>query len=305
MKYVPNLIPSKSRVDLDLEFESVQKPAINQSIWFILSFVGSVPFLLAALMFIVPRFWQSLLLLVIGLALLPRGHRWIEEKLRFKFTWLIKTVFLSLLIVILIPVSQNYTDYYRGIEEKEQLEKTRQAEAELQKRLEEERKEKLRQDSLNYYSAKADEKIKAGQLRTAAKLLSSAIKFSNDQNDLIQKRADCFFRTGQLGSAISDYSSLINSSHNTGDNYFNRAQCYVKNGQIRGAVSDLKEAMQLGDSRAETLHEQINPLKRRVAYYVTRCCDGSTSNAKGRGACSHHHGVCNWNDPVYEEYRDY
>jgi energy-coupling factor transporter transmembrane protein EcfT len=40
----------------------------------------------------------------------------------------------------------------------------------------------------------------------------------------------------------------------------------------------------------------------RVKYrekYVTRtvganCCDGSTSNATGRGACSHHGGVCSW-----------
>lgn len=39
-----------------------------------------------------------------------------------------------------------------------------------------------------------------------------------------------------------------------------------------------------------------------IVEYRTLCNDGeySPSNAKGRGACSHHGGVANWNAPVYD-----
>src|SRR5690606_41486298 len=86
---------------------------------------------------------------------------------------------------------------------------------------------------------------------------------------------------------------------------YSRALCYSKSGQTADAVRDCRKAMKLGNKEANKLHEKINPIKKRIAYYVTRCCDGTTSNAKGRGACSHHGGVCNWNEPVYEEYRKY
>lgn len=42
--------------------------------------------------------------------------------------------------------------------------------------------------------------------------------------------------------------------------------------------------------------------ERVITGYCTLCNDGqySPSNAKGRGACSHHGGVANWNAPVYD-----
>jgi hypothetical protein len=39
------------------------------------------------------------------------------------------------------------------------------------------------------------------------------------------------------------------------------------------------------------------PVKEKEVYKVrvgAICCDGSRSNATGRGACSHHGGVCEW-----------
>jgi tetratricopeptide (TPR) repeat protein len=305
MKYVPNLIPTNSKVTLDIDFKSSDKSKSTGTTWTVLSYIGAGLFLIGALGTIFPRFWVGVITLIIGLTLLPQGHKWIEEKLKFKFTWLIKSVFLAILLMTLVPISQNYTRHYEEIKAQENAERARLEAEEQQKRVESEKKEKERLDSLNYYNAKADEKIKANQFRSAIRYLNAALNFSTTRSDIVQKRADCFFNSNQISKAIDEYSSLINSTYNAGDNYYKRALCYQKANKRREAVSDLKHAIQLGNSRASKLHEQLNPLKRRIAYYVTRCCDGSTSSATGQGACSHHGGVCNWNDPVYEEYRDY
>lgn len=47
--------------------------------------------------------------------------------------------------------------------------------------------------------------------------------------------------------------------------------------------------------------EEPPTYKKIIVDYRTLCRDGeySPSNAKGRGACSHHGGVADWNAPVY------
>lgn len=86
---------------------------------------------------------------------------------------------------------------------------------------------------------------------------------------------------------------------------YKRALCFAKKKDIPSAVNALQEPMALGNGQADSLYQAINPLKKRVAYYITRCCDGTSSSAKGRGACSHHGGVCDWNEPQYQTYREY
>lgn len=63
--------------------------------------------------------------------------------------------------------------------------------------------------------------------------------------------------------------------------------------------------MKMGSTEAEKSYNKFNPLRKKVISYTTRCCDGTSSSSKGRGTCSHHGGVCNWNEPIYEEYRQY
>ena len=118
-------------------------------------------------------------------------------------------------------------------------------------------------------------------------------------------QAEELIRSGKDNEAIKIYSTLLSENPSNVEYLYKKAKCYISIGKIKDAVNDLKQAIDLGDKPSKLLHDKINPIKKRIAYYVTRCCDGTTSDAKGSGACSHHGGVCNWNDPVYEEYREY
>jgi tetratricopeptide (TPR) repeat protein len=290
---------------LDNDKEITQNIKQPTTIWTILSYIASGLFFIGGIGTIFFRFWEGVICLIIGFTLLPQGHKWIESTLVFKFNWTIKTVFVSILILILIPVSQNYTKQFEEIKAKEMALKEKADEEERIRKLEIERKEKERLDSLNYYSSKADEKIKLGQFKSAIANINLALKYADSQSELIQKRAELNFRTNQFNDAIVDYSTLINSYTNKRDNYFRRATCYQRLNNKKEAVSDLKQAIELGSNDAKLLHDKINPIKRRLTGYVTLCCDGTTTSRKGRGTCSRHDGVCNWNHPVYEEYREF
>lgn len=169
-------------------------------------------------------------------------------------------------------------------------------------------------DSLYHYLTKGNHFLKAENRIDAIHTFEKASLFTDQiGSSLIEKNLEPIYseeanhlkNSKKYKEAISLYSHLI--SHYGAKNSFlkSRAACYLKTKETQKAVDDLKEAIKNGDEEAVQIHEKINPLRRRVAYYITRCCDGSTSNAKGRGACSHHGGVCDWNEPVYEEYRKY
>jgi tetratricopeptide (TPR) repeat protein len=129
---------------------------------------------------------------------------------------------------------------------------------------------------------------------------------NNETNSLYTSLAEGFEKEKQYKQAIEVYSNLVNNNPSNPTFLYNRALCYIKMKDMPGAVKDLKKAIDLGDEPARLLHDQINPLKRKVAYTVIRCRDGSVSNSKHRrGTCSHHGGVENWNEEVYEEYREY
>lgn len=164
-----------------------------------------------------------------------------------------------------------------------------------------------RQDSLNIYLTKAEEQISNKKIDFGIQYLDSALIYAevDKKNEIHAKKAQLYVNKKKYDDAIVEYSQLINVKHDIEESYYQRALCYQKQRKTQEAVNDLKQAIALGHVEAGELHEKINPIKKRVSYYETRCCDGTTSNAKGRGACSHHGGVCNWNEPVYEEYRKY
>lgn len=170
-----------------------------------------------------------------------------------------------------------------------------------------EKLEEARLDSLNYYLTSSDENRLSKKNDLAILYLDSALSVSKyDETDsIISKRALILYESKRYDDAISDYSELINSEYDRVNTHYYRALCYQGQHKTQEVVDDLRLAISLGNTEAEELHEKINPLRKRVAYYITRCCDGSTSTATGRGACSHHGGVCDWNEPVYEEYRKY
>ncbi|RZJ84224.1 MAG: tetratricopeptide repeat protein [Chryseobacterium sp.] len=146
------------------------------------------------------------------------------------------------------------------------------------------------------------------QLKRASKFLltnSETARYAQLEKTIISTAANQYFKAKKYKSALTEYATLISFDNADSEIYYQRAYCYYKLGNLKEAVADLTHSKSLGYESAITLYNKVNPLKKRISYYVTRCCDGSTSSAKGRGACSWHGGVCNWNDPVYEEYRKY
>lgn len=168
-------------------------------------------------------------------------------------------------------------------------------------------KEQARLDSLNINISRANVQLEHKKFDTGIQLLDSALVYAvgSETNELNYQKAKAYFELRKYENSIGEYSKLISAEYNLKETYYLRALCYQKERKIQESVNDLRKAVEFGNVDAEKLHEKINPIKNRVSYYVTRCCDGTTSDATGRGACSHHGGVCDWNDPVYEEYRKY
>lgn len=216
----------------------------------------------------------------------------------------VKTTFLYLVLITFIAFSCGPSAEEL---EQERIETAYQDSLKQAKQLEEDRLTALKLDSLKTYIHMSDSLVNKHKWKNAAFYLDSALALSSHsgEDSLIEKRAELHFKAQDYALAVDDYSVLLDRSINRSENLYNRAVCYQKQQKIQLAVDDLKEAIELGNEDAEKLHEKINPERKRIAYYVTRCWDGSTSNASGRGACSHHGGVKNWNEPVYETYRKY
>jgi len=310
MRYIPNLIPRHSRVLED--YFKVQPYAAKKknTVLETLGWLFGIMFLLNALVHLL----HPVLFFVLGglgFLLLPPGHKWIEKKLRFSLTTKIKAVAVATLFIIAVPLTNHYNEVDQVKEEKLQL----LAKKEEAKKKAEEQAEQERKDSLEFYLQTGRIALKKQNAAQGEVALAKAMQFvvADSERKLLEEekiyiaalRSRELIKTGNYKKALTELNTLIAKSPGNDALFYSRALCYSKTGQMADAVSDCKKAMELGNEEADKLHEKINPIRKRVAYYVTRCCDGSTSYAKGRGACSHHGGVCDWNDPVYEEYRKY
>ncbi len=277
------------------------------SIWDALSMALATLFFLSAAILIFTRFWQGFIYLIIGAILLPKVHGKIENLLRFKFTWLKKTAVVFSLIIIASILSSGYDE---RDERAEQLELTKKLEEEELVRielLEKEKREKNRVDSLEILIAKADSNFENGQFSSAISFLTASLDYAkeDEKTAILNKRASYNLKGKNFEEALLDFSFLIEKGIDKADNLYYSALCYEGLNNRKSAVKKLKQAIFLGQEDAAKLHDKINPIRKRFSHYVTRCCDGTTSSAKGRGACSHHGGVCNWKDPIYQEYRKY
>lgn len=205
--------------------------------------------------------------------------------------------FLSLLAVLLTSCGPSAEEL--ALSEKEQkIQLEREQEV---KRIEEDRLLRLK-----LFVDQADSLALSRQFKQAVSVMDSALTIATiESGSLNLKKADWLFELRLYNDAIVAYTEPIKSSVELSKASFGRAKCYVKIRETQLAVNDLKVAIGLGNAEASALHDKINPKLKRVAYYETLCCDGTTSDAKGRGACSHHGGVCNWKHAVYETYRKY
>lgn len=310
MRYVPNLIPDKSKVLRDYFKGDIYEPRKPNQLLTVLGWIFGVFFLIYALASIS----HPLLTLIFGLLgfiLLPPVHRWIERKLRFRLTTKIKSFLVTAIFISTMPL----TSHYISIDKKEALQLKQKTEYEVKQKEEADKKELERKDSLNYHILLANNLKQEHKTNEATKQLSLALAFALTQTDKDQiskeriaisaiKTFD-LVKAGNYQAALPELNNLIAQDSNNSDLLYNRAICYSKIGKIQEAVTDLKPLVQLGNSDAIKLHDKINPIKKRITGYHRQCCDGSISYSEGRGTCSGHGGVCDWNVPEYEEYRKY
>ncbi|MBS1576634.1 MAG: tetratricopeptide repeat protein [Bacteroidetes bacterium] len=310
MRYVPDLIPDKSKVLRDYFKGDIYEPRQPNQPLTVLGWIFGVFFLIGAFVSIK----HPALTLVFGLLsfiLLPPGHRWIERKFRFRLTTKVKSILGAALFISAMPL----TGHYSEIDKQEAYQEKVKTEQEQKEKAAADKKEQERKDSLDFHLQASNKFAKDHNTDEATKQLTYALAFVSTQADKDQiskeqigisaiKTFD-LVKAGKYQTALPELNNLIAQDGNNSNLLYNRAICYSKTGKIQEAVTDCKAAIALGNTDAEKLHDKINPIRKRVAYYVTRCCDGSTSSSKGRGACSRHGGVCDWNEPVYEEYRKY
>ncbi len=167
-------------------------------------------------------------------------------------------------------------------------------------------KEQQRVRTMEGLKTVSDSLYQTGDVNGAIQYLDSALQYAETESGSLNYiKGGYLFVLRDYKNAIEPYQCAIDKGYKKDTCFYQKALCYQKLRDLPSTVDQLREAIKLGNNQANELHEQINPERKRVAYYVTRCCDGSTSSAKGRGACSHHGGVCNWNDPEYETYRKY
>jgi hypothetical protein len=271
MKYVPNLIPENAKVLPDYFNDT---PNITPSVSFLKKFIctaGAVWFF----MFAMACYKEPLvcvIMLVLAAGLLVPVHRWIERKLQFTFTTAIKAV---VYFILLVPFFIS-----RGQEG-----------------------EKLQQLQLIAQEKEASDKQEQQRLLAVQ---DSLFKDSLDREMATRKEhVSRYMQEKRYQEAKEEIDFLLLGDEDNTTLLYQRAQCNDEMGFTKEAVQDLVLAMKLGSTEANALHEKINPERKRISGYVTACCDGSYSDAKGRGACSHHGGVCNWNEPVYEQYREF
>jgi len=309
-KYIPDLIPHPAKVLPDYfnakKNGPEKKPKKSGSE--IIDIIIFIVLLIFAAVYI-PHPVISLVLGFAALVTLPAGRSWLERKLRFSLTNRIRLASYILAGLILIPLLVHYHDV-DILAEKQHI-----ADLAKEKKQQEIRKEENRKrlDSLNLYLSRYNTQkhnpVKAdAALVTAATFLTTTadtVALGNALNDRDSVRGEDLLKWKKYQLALSHFDKMLNAHGEDAKLLYDRAYCYYKLGKIKLAVADLGKSRDLNYSGAKTLYNKINPLKRRISGYITLCCDGSTSGASGRGACSWHGGVCNWNSPIYEEYRKY
>lgn len=310
MRYVPDLISKDLKVLPDYFKGNIYSPPTKNKPAFILFYFAASVFFIVALACIKHPL-LAFLFAAIGFILLPQGHRLLEKQFRFRLTPKIKSIFGTILFVTTIPLF----GYYQTSDKQAAYELKIKEEKDAADKLAADKKEQARKDSLDFYLQAAAVLEKKSNLEEALNKISYAANFSptetekqtiaNARNHILATKTFALVKQGKYQAAIPELNNFLATDPNNSELLYHRALCYSKTGKTQEAVNDLKPLLQAGNEEANKLHEKINPLRKRVSYYVTRCWDGTTSDAKGRGACSHHGGVKNWNEPVYEEYRKY
>lgn len=336
MKYVPNLIPENAKVLPDYFVNGAHN--INKAS-FIKKFCCTAGAVFLYVMALGSMQYPALTILffIMATGLLLPVHRWLERKLRFTFTSVIKAGVYSVFLIPCFVLMVHYGDKMK-VEPQVKAEakaapatnvadKTSPAakstentpapvdNSQAQRLLAVQ--DSMRVDSLNKDIVLLNNPDKISNISTAEidKRYNHALTLAHTPEEKTQAlkaveeaRKGCIaklIKTKKYQDALDLLNTLAYNDASDPSTLYQRAFCYDKLGDTEKAVEELKMAMTLGSAEATKLHDKINPERKRVVEYVTRCCDGSTSYSTGRGTCSHHGGVCNWKEPVYETYRKY
>ncbi|WP_341900215.1 hypothetical protein [Fluviicola taffensis] len=311
MKYFPHLIPEEHRVLKD-HFKGKSEPEKKTNEFArIVSIVLGILLIICALIPAVTFFPFSLVLITTGMLLFPKANKAIAKQLKLRLTNQVRIILGGTLLLINVLFGLKFVQVRSELIHKAEV----QLQLDLKAHQDAEAKELRRNNSLETYLAKTDSFAAVHQPDQALLALVSAEKFvlyDSEKDVVVQKRLQLFMSKAtdlinnrKYPDAIEILNQAYQIDEKNSEIIYQRALCYSKSKNIRAAVTDCLLAMELGNKQAEQLHEQINPIRKKIIGYETLCNDGTTSDARGRGACSHHGGVANWNHPVYEEYRKY
>ena len=304
MKYINNLIPKDNRVDLSRYYVDINKTSLNNHNKLISAIGLTLGFI--AIGFLFSRLAIGLILLIAAISLHHESSSKIEEIFTFSFTSKVKKYFFGFLFLLSIPFNIHYgnTEKTALALKKENTEK--ELVAKKIEQIQEVKELKKRQEEEKILSGKVERLKKLGQTELYKKNYNKALSYFNQciavnikfQDDVNCDKGLCFYSLAQYDSATVYFAEC-----KAANAYIQLGKCFEKRNQKLLALKYYKLD---GTQEGVKLYNKLNPIKRRVILYQTMCCDGtaSPSNAKGRGACSHHGGVCDWNKPIYQEYRE-
>lgn len=303
--YVPNLLPENSRVEFDFnEFVSQKKKlSVGLIILHIISF-----FTLCAALNIFTHFLFGVCFIFLTLLVFPFVNDFVEKRFSVQIRFKIKIIPILIVLILAIVITNYDAQKDEVAQRKVENEKMILAQSQEKAKQDSIKTENQRKDSLNKFITLAFNNEKNRSFQNAIKFYHCAIEFERDNNNKDEIHYKIAFLNLFLKKPLEEIKSFneISNVSKYGDTVFYEvALAYINLSDKKSAVGSLNEAMKIGSERAEKLYNRINPLKKRIVSYVTLCCDGTTTTRKGRGTCSRHGGVCDWNHPVYEEYREY
>lgn len=132
--------------------------------------------------------------------------------------------------------------------------------------------EQTKIDSADYFYRSAIENLKNKKHKEVIILITKAMQLGKVTDSARFVRASALLATGKQAEAVGEIQTVRNYR----------------------SVPFLSE-----------LYEKANPIIKVKTGYCARCCDGTTSTSTGKGACSHHKGVCQTGIPIYSERRKY
>jgi hypothetical protein len=291
MKYVINLIPENAKVLPDYfvnEATNINKASFVKkffctagAVFLYLMALGSMEY---------PAL--SVLFFIMATGLLWPVHRWLEKKLRFTFTSIIKGAVYSFLLLPCVMLMVHYGENIKpspGAKAEAKIETPTKDNTETSAKAS--RPEKQPSPPDNSQALRIDS-IRKDSLNKDLALLNNPDKITNISVDEIGKRYDHALtlasnteekaqveravgeaRKGSLPrlmkskkyqDALDILNALVLENANDAAMLYQRAMCYDKLGDTEGAVADLVQAMKLGSTEANKLHEKINPERKRV-----------------------------------------